>query len=217
MFKTLYPNKNSSLFSQDPEKNTSQDQILDLLKFATGEPTIEGDESTYYPATYNSRILIQFDLSEVSSSIASGKINGTSQFYLVLKSAHSINLANDYSIYAYPVSGSWSTGRGFANSNPPSSDGVSWKYRDSKLSGTLWKTGSYNSTSTGSYSTIAGGGNWFTSSFGVQSFSHDNPDIRMDVTSIVRQWVSGSIPNNGFMVKLKDSDEFSLEQFGQIL
>lgn len=191
-----------------------RDQVMDLVKISAGEPTFEGEDTVYYADTVNSRILLQFDLTEVSRSISQGKISSNFFSYLTLKSANSQNLANDYTIYAYPVSGSWVQGKGFLNSNPDITDGSSWKYRSGKLEGTLWKTGSYNPTSTGSFSTISGGGNWFTSSFASQSFVNADPDVRMDVTSVVRTWISGSIPNNGFIVKHLDSIENDLSQVG---
>jgi hypothetical protein len=216
MFKTIYPAKSNVLYSQFLEKNVGKDQVLDLVKIPAGEPAIEGDETTNYAETYNSRILLQFDLSEISSSIQSGKISSNFYSYLTLKATSVQNLSLDYTIYAYPISGSWTQGSGFFNNNPEVTNGSSWKYRDSKLQGTLWKTGSYNAGSTGSYSTIKGGGNWFTSSFASQRFQNENPDARIDVTSIVREWISGSIPNEGLIIKHHDSVEFDSSTLGLI-
>ena len=211
MYRTIYPEKDSVIYSQFPTKNTSLDQILDLGKSAIGEPSIIGDETVSYEATYNSRILIQFDLNQLGSNTGSNP-----QFFLTLKAADAIALPTSYTVYAFPVSGSWSNGRGYVNSNPISSDGVSWKYRHSKLDGRLWETSSLGSTVTASYSAIPHGGTWFTSSVASQSFNYDLADIRMDVTPIVRQWLSGSIQNNGFVLKFSDSDEFSTKTFGLI-
>jgi len=216
VFRTIYPTKSNTIYSQFPNKSTGKDQILDLIKIPAGEPAIEGDETTNYAETYNSRILLQFDLSEISSSIQSGKIGSNFYSYLTLKATNVQNLSLDYTIYAYPISGSWTQGSGFFNNNPEVTNGSSWKYRDSKLQGTFWKTGSYNAGSTGSYSTIPGGGNWFTSSFASQRFQNENPDARIDVTSIVRQWISGSIPNNGLIIKHHDSVEFDSSTLGLI-
>jgi len=49
-----------------------------------------------------------------------------------------------------------------------------------------------------------------------QSFAFADPDIRMDVTNIVKLWLSGSIPNNGFIVKRSDTDETSGEILGSL-
>lgn len=216
MYKTIYPSKNATLYSQYPDKNTGVDQILEISKNTNGSPSLEGDNTVFYAATYNSRILIQFDLSEVSASIVSGKINGNSKYYLTLKSTEAIELPLEYTLYAYPVSSSWTQGTGFYNNNPAITNGVSWRYRDSKLSGTLWATQSYNATSTGSFGSIAHGGTWYTSSVASQSFVFQSPDVRMDVTPIVRQWLSGSIPNQGMIIKLPDLTEQDSSIFGSI-
>jgi hypothetical protein len=52
---------------------------------------------------------------------------------------------------------------------------------------------------TGSISN-GGGGTWYTASIASQSFDYENDDVRMDVTNLVKLWVSGSVPNNGFVV-----------------
>jgi len=216
MYLTIYPSKDTTLYSQYPTKNVGVDQILDLLKEAAGSPSLENDETVYYADTYNSRILIQFDLTTISSSIQNGKINGNAQYYLVLKATEAVNLPLDYTLYAYPVSGTWTNGTGYFNNNPEYTNGTSWRYRTSKGEGVLWLTSSYNPGSTGSFGTMGGGGNWYTSSIASKSFSYTDPDVRMDVTSIVRQWVSGSIPNNGLILKLSDSQENDTSQFGTI-
>ncbi len=217
MYQTLYPIKDTTIDSQYPERNEGLDQVLTLRKVTQGEPSIIGEEDVFYDATFNSRVLIKFDLTTVSQSIHTGKISSDNYFYLTLKALDTINLPLEYTLYTYPVSGSWENGSGFNNSNPQIKNGVSWYYRDSKLSGTRWLTGSFNSGTTGSYGAIGGGGTWFTSSICSQSFSFEVPDIRMDVTSICRHWISGSIPNEGFILKLGNEVEFTSQSFGEIL
>jgi hypothetical protein len=216
MYRTIYPIKDATLYSQEPEQNTGVDQIIEIAKAAYGSPSLEGDSTVYYGATYNSRILIQFDFTDISASIVSGKINSTARFYLNLRATEATALPINYTLYSYAVSGSWTNGRGFYNNNPIITDGTSWKYRHSKLDGKVWSTSSYNPTSTGSFATIPGGGNWYTSSVCSQSFNHELPDIRMDVTDIVKRWLSGSIENNGFIVKLSDTLEQDTTIFGSI-
>jgi hypothetical protein len=206
MFKTIYPTADAVIYSQFPEKNTGGDQVLDLLKSATGEPSIVGDDSVFYSTTYNSRILLKFDLNELQPT------QSNAEYFLTLRNTDALNLPTEFTIYAYPVSGSWTVGRGFVNSNPNIVDGVSWKYRHGKNDGRMWETSSLAANVTASYGTVAHGGTWFTSSFASQSFNYQIPDIRMNVTSIVRQWLSGSIPNNGFIIKYSDNDEFDTSQ-----
>jgi len=49
-----------------------------------------------------------------------------------------------------------------------------------------------------------------------QSFAFADPDIRMDVTNIVKAWLSGSIPNNGFIIKHSAADETSGDILGDL-
>jgi len=216
MYKTLYPTKDSVLYSHSPEQNVGVDQVLELMKDTVGAPSLEGDSTVYHAATYNSRILVQFDLTDVSASVVSGKINSNARYYLNLRATEATALPINYTLYGYAISGSWTNGRGFYNNNPIITEGASWKYRDSKLDGRIWSTSSYNATATGSFATIPGGGNWYTSSVCSQSFNHELPDVRMDVTDIVRRWLSGSIQNNGFMVKLSDTLEQDTTIFGSL-
>ena len=96
-------------------------------------------------------------------------------------------------------------------------DGVSWKYRASSTNTTsAWTTSSFAANTTGSYITTPGGGTWYTNYAASQSFDYTTTDIRMDVTSIVNAWLSGSIPNEGFIVKKSDSDESSTNIFSSL-
>ena len=216
MYKTLYPLKDTTLYSQFANQNTGVDQILELSKQVIASPSLEGDDTVYYDQTYNSRILIAFDLTSVSQSIVSGKIGSNAEYFLNLRATEANNLSISYGVFAYPVSASWNSGTGYYNNSPKVTNGVSWRYRDSKLEGTLWATESYNANSTGSFGSIPHGSTWYTSSFASQSFNYDEPDIRMNVTEIVRLWLSGSIQNNGFVIKLSDSLEQDSSVFGSI-
>lgn len=216
MYQTLYPIYDSTIDSQFPDRNEGLDQILTLRKVTTGEPIVVGEEDVFYDTNFNSRILIKFDLTEVSKSISNGRITNDNQFFLTLKATTATNLPLDYTMWVYPVAESWLNGTGFNNSNPQITNGVSWYYKDSKTQASRWLTGSYASNITGSYGTIAGGGTWFTSSYGSQTFRFESADTHIDVTSIVRSWISGSIPNHGFMIKLDTEYENNEQSFGII-
>jgi hypothetical protein len=47
-----------------------------------------------------------------------------------------------------------------------------------------------------------------------QSFSYQSDDVRMDVTNIVTRWNSGSIPNNGFVVRHSLTAENDTNDYG---
>lgn len=198
MYLTIFPEKDATIYSQYPTKNTGVDQILEISKKTFGAPSLtENDESVYYGQTYNSRILIKFDLSSIPSGV-------NFESYLTLKATSAEQLPTNYSLYAFPISSSWENGTGYYSNTPEISNGTSWKYKSSKLTGTEWLTSSFNSGTTGSFNSVPGGGTWFTASVCSQSFSFSEPDVRMNVTSIVNQWLSGSIQNNGFVLKLSD-------------
>jgi|TARA_B100001750_G_C15475730_1_gene582351 hypothetical protein len=80
---------------------------------------------------------------------------------------------------------------------------------------------SIDTGSSGTYSdilTLGGGGVPYEAS---QSFNIDSEDVRMDVTNIVKAWLSQSIDNEGFIVKRRgnvgNSDSFSDENNTQRL
>jgi hypothetical protein len=161
---------------------------------------------------FSDRTLIKFDLNAISTSIANGEISSP-EFKLNLKVCNEYQLPINYTIHAFPISQSWVMGNG-SYIEGGSVNGVSWFYKD-RSSGSAWVqplTSSVRpvvdflntaSNSTGSFN--YGGGTWHTASHCTQSFNYESSDISMDVTPIVQQWLSGSIPNNGFI--LISSDE----------
>jgi hypothetical protein len=95
------------------------------------------------------------------------------------------------------------------------SDGVSWKYRnglDSWQDNTIGGTAVYTAGTTGSAN--AEGGTWYTASQASQSYNYEDADIRMNVTGIVNLWLSGSIPNNGFIVHHSLDNEANSLDYG---
>jgi len=122
---------------------------------------------TYYNTPELSRILIKFDLSSLSSSLATGNITTDNiKFYLKLKSTETHEVPTDYTIYAFPVSQSWNMGIG-RYSTGGDSIGVSWNYtNDAGTDASYW----YGTGSNNSYSTTH---NYFlTQSFATGSFSN---------------------------------------------
>lgn len=173
-----------------------------------------------------SRAMLKFDVSDVSSSISSGDITNP-KFVLNMKVLKQQELPLEYTIYSYPISQSWEMGDGrFADNG--SSTGASWNYRDYN-EGTRWypsdpRVDLYDYLTNESNKSIAfgnGGGTWYysvpntvtvpTSSFcstlttgssliTSQSFGYEASDIKMDVTPIVKSWMCGCVPNEGFIL-----------------
>jgi hypothetical protein len=214
---SVYPIKDATIYERKPDTNTGLDQIIELEKITA--KTIDSD-SVYWDYNYNSRILLQLDINEIKNLIQNGTVKKTNKYYLNLFSAHAENLSLSYSIYAYAVSQSWNPGKGYFIATPPIKEGVSWTYRDGYFdrTGKQWANSSFVAGTTGSYVTQKGGGNWYYQSgyIASQSFDQENPDIRMNITDIVHKWISGSIPNNGLIIKRSHNDEKSSEEMGSV-
>ena len=188
MHKFFTSSFDASIYLQQPEQNAGRDEILEVGKL-------------YYGSSKDiTRTLIKFDTGSIKSEITSIG-SGSWQTYLVLRSANSQEIPLEYSIYANAVSQSWTMGTGTKFDNI-TSDGISWKYRDGINS---WQdnvtagTAVFASGTTGSAN--AEGGTWFITGSATQSFSNEPDDVRMNVTNIIHQWVSGSLKNNGFIIR----------------
>ena len=188
MHKFFTSSYDASIYLQQPEQNTGRDEVLEVGKL-------------YYGSSKDiARTLIKFDTGSIKSEITSIG-TGSWQTYLVLRSANSEEIPLEYSIYANAVSQSWAMGTGTKFDNI-TSNGVSWKYRDGI---NTWQdnvtagTAVFVAGTTGSAN--AEGGTWFITGSATQSFSNEPDDVRMNVTNIIHQWVSGSLKNNGFIVR----------------
>ena len=186
----------ASIYLQQPEQNTGRDEILEIGKL-------------YYGSTMEvARSLIKFDISNIETG-------SEWKAYLNLKSANSEEIPLEYTIYTNAVSQSWNMGTGTKFDNI-TSNGVSWYYKngtdkwmDYVATPNLYVSGS----DTGSISN-GGGGTWYTASMASQSFNNEPDDIRMDVTSIINLWVSGSLPNNGFVLHHHTSASIDSTDYG---
>jgi len=171
----------ASVYLQQPEQNAGRDEILEIGKL-------------YYGSSKDiARTFIKFDVSNVETG-------SEWKAYLNLKSANSEEIPLQYTVYANAVSQSWTMGTGTKFDNV-TSDGISWKYRngvDSWQDNVIAGTAVFTPGTTGSAN--AEGGTWYTGSEASQSFDNTPDDIRMDVSGIINLWLSGSLPNNGFVV-----------------
>ena len=198
-----FAEKDATLYegSATQSRNTGLDEILEVRK----------DMNTDGSVVNVSRTLIKFDITNISESIVAGTIPENARYYLNLYDARSTELTTSQSLFAYPVSQSWVQGDGRFFDSPATTEGCSWRYRDGETTGTQWVSGSNNT-----------GGTWFNQYEASQSFNHETIDMRMDVTNIMKQWLSSSIANEGFIVKRSGSigntssslDEGSTDRLG---
>jgi len=190
----VFPEIDTTLYEASGSGNSGLDEILEVRKTMSDSG---GNVKV-------SRILIKFDLSEISKSIVDEVISTDAKYYLNMYDAMSENLTTSQSLYAYPISGSWLEGDGTFSDDPQTTEGASWQYRDGETQRTYWLASGSNVLG-GETSISASGGAWFTSSFGSQSFAYETTDMRMDVTPVVNEWLNGTHPNNGFIVKRSGS------------
>lgn len=229
MIYSIYPVKDTTLYEESVNLNSGLDSILEL----------KHEYRNITGSLYNSRIIIKFDVSEIEQKINSGKISSNAKYYLALRSADAREIPQEYSVYAYPLSASWVNGTGKYANNPITKDGASWKYRTSMKTGVEWDIppgitsfewdnisqtwvdanilfGSNLTVNvTSSYYNEKGGGTWwdYDNLECVQTFTHQTADVYMDVTSIVKKWVTGSgkLVNDGFLLKFSEEIETSLD------
>ena len=189
MHKLFSASYDASIYLQQPDQNAGLDEIIEVGKL-------------YYGAVKDIyRTLIKFDINQISQSIVSENITGSWRAFINLKASNSEEIPLTYTIYANAVSQSWTMGTGTKFDNI-STNGISWRYRDGIE---LWQNNVsggaaiYSPGSTGSAN--AEGGTWYTASEASQTFNYQTDDIHMDVTNIINLWLSGSLPNNGFIIR----------------
>jgi hypothetical protein len=170
--------------------------------------SITSSLSSSYSASWNNYVtqslVVSASYNLESASLALDILNGEYVFnyktYLNLKSANSEEIPLEYTLYANAVSGSWKMGTGTKFDNI-TSDGVSWYYLNGS---SKWQdlSGSYPAQTDTSSILNGGGGLWYSASMASQSFSNEPDDIRMDVTNIVKLWISGSnkLTNDGIIL-----------------
>jgi hypothetical protein len=214
----IFPEKDATIYSEYPYKNTGLDEILELNLNPNASPI--GTSGSII--TEVSRFLIQFPQIEINR-IIDNYVSGSWKSYLKLYLADASNIPLDYSLECYPISGSWNMGTGRSNNIPETQNGVCWEFKS--FSGSLaWNTGSFGTGVTASFISTSyeyrpGGGTWFTGSnslnlFSSQSFTYiTTKDLEFDISnaSLLHYSASkglGGINNNGFIVKHTNSNEF---------
>jgi hypothetical protein len=136
MYHFIYPSKDAYIYelNTNSEENFGSDDSLVLKKDFDGT-SLNGV----------SRVLLQFDLTELSQSIATGEIttsldgNGVPpKYYLRLYEQKTSELSPTYQINAYALSQSWEEGTGYTVENPNSRDGVSWLRGNESFDNQKW-------------------------------------------------------------------------------
>jgi|TARA_B110000238_G_scaffold152636_1_gene164830 hypothetical protein len=198
MYQFITASKDASIYLQQPSQNTGLDEILEVSK-------------TYYGSLKDiAHTLIRFDTTDLVSSIASGEVT-MSAADMILRECESIEIPMDYTLYAYAVTQSWDMGIG-TRFDKISTDGTTW---NSVTTGQDWLSlENHSADTTGSYN--GKGGTWFTGSFSSQTFSYESSDVSMDVKTTMDEWVAGTLPNEGFIIKHDTTLENDTNDYGQL-
>ena len=234
MIKSYYAESDNTIYEKTSSMNTGLDSALELSKASS---SING--------VFTSRILIKFPLAEISSSLLAGDIVNP-KYYMNLYQSKTFEMQPEYNITAFPVSNSWDGGSG-RKIDPTSrkgyiKEGSSWKYRNKKnpeieyvastdiqwTSASLFANNKPNADSSMIYSSVTGGGTWYSDYYSSQSFEYNTADMRMDVTPIVNFLIgTGSGysgvskmksdgKNDGFILMRETSQETNSTNYGNI-
>ena len=179
----IFPEKDTFIFSEPTVAgtygNAGKDEILEI----GGYPDVNLQARS-------NRALIQFSTTDIISTLNT-KVNNLWSANLHLSLANAGELPQNYTLYAYPISQSWTNGTGKRDDVPVNTTGVTWKHLDSQT--TEWNTL---------------GGDYITNISGSQTHGiNSDHDVDIDITSIIDQQYSGSISNNGILLKLQDDLE----------
>jgi hypothetical protein len=169
----IFPEKDATIYSEYPAKNTGLDEILDTSVY------LDTDSNPQ-----KSRFLIKFPLDEITS-IFDNYIDPeglTWSASLKCYSAYTEGITGTTTVQVYLISGSWNMGTGKYVYDPEYTNGVSWDYK----------------ISSGSSPWVQQGGDYFQNLLWTQSFSYyNNLDLNIDLNGIGNDiW-----DNNGFIIK----------------
>lgn len=233
----IFPTQDTTLYCSNPSMNTGLDAILEVSNKLnlSGTP-----EVARYLVQFDQDEIIDIYSNKIGSSsyniyfknfIAEAKGINQNTSLEILPLAQSWNNGTGYTLDNPQTTdgASWAYAS-YNGSNPWSTSG---SYTNAF--GQMSYTSSYSNMCGG-----VGGGNWFFDTLGdlyvalgfvaggfVQAllpFSgssethfilRDNKDIEANVTNTVNAWISSSIPNYGFIVKLSSSFEFNSNQHVQ--
>lgn len=165
--------------------NSGASETLQIFKIAA----ISGAVGAYATASI-ARALMHFDLSALASLTSSGQVPSSGVVYRLHLAdlQHNSTLPKSFDIEVQSLTQDWDEGTGIDVD----------QFSDSGLANWIQpKTGQYWSVAGSS-----GSGEIF-----VQHFDSGHEDLDIDVTNLVSSWLSGTISNNGVMIRLSSTLE----------
>jgi len=204
----IFPEKTATIYSRYPLFNAGLDSIMEIDSYYIGDNS------------YVARSLIAFSTAEQVDTINNviGSTNFTANIKMYL--AEGEEAPTSYTIHANPLYDTWDRGTGHFGDIPFATDGVNWLRSKPAQYWTSPAPTNTTASYTGTSSDVQGG-LWYTGSNNIdlthtQTHNVDSThDLTLDVTRSVLQhynYASGevlsNIPNNGFILRLDDANEF---------
>lgn len=179
--------QDASIYRRYAEINTGLDEILEI-----GKKVKQLDTSTMY-ASASVRGLVSFTLPSVSY------ITG-SEIYLNLYLANAERVNRYQTLNVHLISSSWVEGSGyFYQDVKNNSDGSSWTMASKIMS----------------WSNVGGDYLPESASYTFSTVPAD-PNVKINITSLLQPVISGTLQNYGLMVKFPDADELDHTNVGNI-
>ena len=146
------------------------------------------DENDAY-SLEEARILIEFDITEITADITAGTLDDGAQFYLRLFNAeHGRTLPMNFELEVIPVEQAWEEGTGLD--------------MESYMDLTYGKGSSWNESGAGADWTANLGGGVLSETPVTAEFDEGYEDLLVNITAFVNAWLDGSVTNYGLIVKL---------------
>ena len=177
----------SSLDTRATSSNMGLSDVLEVF-------SIYGQASS--GSTELERVLIEFPVTQISADRSSGIIpaSGNIKFYLNMYNAvNNQTTPRDLKLSVLPISSSWEEGTGL--------DMESYKDVTKDGVGSNWINSAANTAWTRK------GGDYLGSPVYSQEFGKGTEDLRIDITSLVEDWITGTINNYGVGIQLTSSQE----------
>lgn len=174
----IFPEKDTTIYSEFPSKNTGIDEILEINAYTD----ISGRSQV-------ARTLIKFSQSDITNVV--NLVSGSYEAFLRLYLATAQEIPSEYTVYGYHLTENWEMGLGRYSTSPSTNQGATWTTRSID---TLWSvTGStYDNSFEVSQSFVY----------------NDSKDLEIEVTTIVDLWANSIAQNYGFIIKHSSSLEY---------
>mgnify|MGYP000011518720 CR=1 FL=1 len=199
--KKYYANKDNTitnafqqnLITRGTDANMGLSDILETF-------SIYGQASA--TSTELERILIQFPVDQIIADRSTNTIpeSGKVSFVLNMYNApNSQTTPRELELTVLPISSSWQEGTGM--------DMEEYKDVTNNGNGSNWVNSAANTP------WVTEGGDYLESPAYSQSFPIGNENLKIDITTLVEEWIAGTVPNYGVGVHLTSSQEAYYQKF----